>query len=48
MRKQELAHAERLHHVVVGAELEADDAVDLLALRRQHHDRERRGSPGPP
>ena len=25
--------------VVVGAHLEADDAIDVLALRRQHHDR---------
>ena len=36
--EQELAHAERLHDVVVGAELEADDAIDLLALRGEHDD----------
>jgi hypothetical protein len=36
--QHELAHAERLDHVVVGAELEADDAVDLLSLGRDHDD----------
>ena len=30
----QLAHRERLHHVVVGAELEADDAVGLVAAGR--------------
>ena len=34
---QQLAHLERLGQVVVGAELEADDAVDRLARGRQHH-----------
>ena len=34
--QHELAHAERLHDVIVGADLEADDAIDLLALRRTH------------
>jgi hypothetical protein len=34
--QQELAHAERLDHVVFRPELEADDAVDLLALGRHH------------
>ena len=37
--RHELAQAERLHDVVVRAELEPDDAVDLLALRRDHDDR---------
>src|SRR5947208_921307 len=32
----ELAKAERLRHVVVCAELEADDLVDLVVARRQH------------
>ena len=36
--EEELADAEWLDDVVVGAELESDDAIDLLALRRQHHD----------
>ena len=39
--EQELARAERLHDVVVGADLEADDAVDLLALRGEHDHRQR-------
>ena len=34
----QLAHAERLGDVVVGAELEAQDAVELVAARRQHDD----------
>ena len=37
--RDELAEAERLDDVVVGAELEADDAVDLLAPRGHHDDR---------
>src|SRR5580658_2815606 len=36
--KQELAHAEGLYDVVVGAELETEHSVDFLALGRQHHD----------
>ncbi len=36
--EQELANAERLDDVVVGAELEAHDPVDLLPLRRHHDD----------
>ena len=32
--RQQLAEAERLHQVVVGPELEADDTVDLLARGR--------------
>jgi hypothetical protein len=33
MRGDQLARVERLREVVVGAHLEADDAVDVLALR---------------
>jgi hypothetical protein len=36
---QELAESERLDHVVVGAELEADDTIDLLSARGHHDDR---------
>src|SRR3712207_8541604 len=36
--RSELAHAERLHDVVVGADLEALHPVYLLAARRQHDD----------
>ena len=35
----QLAQAERLRQVVVGAELEADDLVDLVVARREHEDR---------
>lgn len=35
----ELARPERLHEVIVGAHLEPDDAIDLLAFGRQHQDR---------
>jgi hypothetical protein len=38
----ELAQAEGLRHVVVGAELQPDDLVDLRALRGQHDDRDAR------
>ena len=37
--RHELARAERLDDVVVGAELEADDAVGLLAAGGEHDDR---------
>ena len=37
--RDELAHAERLGQVIVGAALEAVDLVGLLAARRQHQDR---------
>ena len=37
--EQELAHAERLDDVVVRAELEADDPVDLFGFRGDHDDR---------
>ena len=43
--RQQLARAEGLREVVVGAELEADDAIGLLAARREHQDRERRSPP---
>ena len=36
----ELARAERLDHVVVGAELEAGDPVDLVAAGREDQDRD--------
>src|SRR5207245_4438772 len=39
---EELSEAERLCHVVVRAELEPDDLVDLRALRRQHENRHAR------
>ena len=38
----ELARVERLGDVVVGAHLEADDAVDRIAARRQHDHRQPR------
>jgi hypothetical protein len=41
--REELHEAERLGHVVVGAELQADDLVDLLPARGQHDHR----SPAP-
>ena len=41
--QQQLAHAEGLDHVVVGAQLEADDAVDLLALGGDHDHGDRPG-----
>ena len=37
--RDHLAGAERLDHIVVGAQLEADDLVHLGAARGQHHDR---------
>jgi hypothetical protein len=35
----ELGHRERLDHIVVGAGVQATNAVGLLAARRQHDDR---------
>jgi len=35
----ELVERERLREVVVGADLEADDLVDVLVARSQHEDR---------
>ena len=42
IRATQLAEAERLDDVVVGAELEPDDPVDLLALGGDHDDRDAR------
>ena len=39
----ELGDLERLLDVVVGAGLEADDDIDRVGARGQHHDRDRRG-----
>jgi hypothetical protein len=36
--QDELARAERLCHVIVRAEFQADDAIDLLRFRGQHQD----------
>jgi hypothetical protein len=36
---EQFARVERFREIVVGPHLEADDAVDVLALGRQHHDR---------
>src|SRR5438477_34413 len=41
--RDELTRAERLRHVIVGAELEAEDAVDLAVARGQHDDRDLAG-----
>ena len=41
----QLAHAERLDQVVVGADLEADHLVDLVGARRQEQDRRPRLAP---
>ncbi len=37
--REQLARVERLREVIVGADLEADDAVHLVALAGQHNDR---------
>ena len=37
--RHQLARAEGLADVIVGAEVETDEAVDLLDARRHHHDR---------
>src|SRR4051794_25462089 len=42
---RELAGAERLRDVIVRAELQPDDLVDLRITRREHHDRHARFSP---
>ena len=34
----QLARIERLAEIVVGAELQSDDAIDVVAARRQHQD----------
>jgi hypothetical protein len=38
--RDQLARRERFAHVVVGAELEPDHAIDLIAARGDHHDRQ--------
>ena len=43
--RDELPRRERLHDVVVGPELETDDAVGVRAPCRQHHDRHVRQQP---
>ena len=43
--RDHLGGAERLDHVVVGAQLEADDPVRLGAARGEHDDRDRRLAP---
>ena len=43
--RDELAEAERLGHVVVGADLEPDDGVDLGVPRGDHDDRDLRPRP---
>jgi len=40
--REQLARAERLRQVVVGAHLQADDAVDFLGARGEHDDRQAR------
>src|SRR3954453_2123644 len=44
----ELAQRERLGDVVIGAELEPEDLVDLLGLRREHDDRHGAARPEAP
>jgi hypothetical protein len=39
MARRQLARLERLGHIVVGAELQADDPVDVVPARGQHDDR---------
>jgi hypothetical protein len=47
VRANQFAHVEGLGQRVVGAELEADNAVDLLAARGEHEHRRGRGLPHP-
>ena len=44
--RRQLARRERLHDVVVGADLEPGDAVGLLVARGQHQDRHASSVPG--
>jgi len=44
---QKLARVERLRQVIVGADLEADDPVRVVAARGQHEDRHLRTHPDP-
>ena len=46
--RDELARVERLRQVVVGADLEADDLVDVLVARGQHQDRHVGAAAQPP
>ena len=46
--QEQLAHAKGLGHVVVGPELEADDAIDLLTARADHDDGDLAGPLGHP
>src|SRR6185369_3770174 len=45
---RQLAQAEWLRDVVVGAQLEPDDLIELRALCREHHDRHARFGPDDP
>ena len=42
--RQQFACLERLRQIVVGAQLQADDAVGLIAARGQHHHRQVRAA----
>ena len=44
--RDELARAERLGEVVVGAQLEPQELVQLVVARGEHHDGQRRGARG--
>src|SRR5216683_2931236 len=46
--RHQFARVEGLWQIIVGAHLEADDAVDVLALGRQHQDRHARAGAEPP
>ncbi len=46
--RHQFARAERLCHIVVAADFEAQDAVDLLVARRQEQDRRVGGLPDLP
>ena len=37
--RYQLARAERLRHVIIGAESQSPDLIDIIFLRRYHHDR---------
>ena len=45
--RDEHRHVERLRHVVVGAELQADDHVGRIGTSGQHHDRDAGCPSGP-
>src|SRR2546430_7226808 len=46
--RRQFARIERFWQIIVRAHLEADDAVDILALGRQHQDRHPRAGAQPP